>query len=70
MKKNDPFAKARAAAKHPKIHSQEWRDFQGVLDPDPNIEEFKAMLKRAQGTVASKKAPAVARRAVAAKKAN
>ena len=45
MKNRDPFAEARTAAKHPKIHSQEWRDFQAVYDPDPDVEKFRAMLK-------------------------
>jgi hypothetical protein len=32
----------------PRLHDQEWRDSQPVLDPKSNAEKFKAALKRAK----------------------
>lgn len=41
--------------KKPELHTQEWRDFQPVLDPEGKIEKFKAELKRAEERVKEKR---------------
>ncbi|MGA2903828.1 MAG: hypothetical protein ABSD98_08350 [Candidatus Korobacteraceae bacterium] len=38
----------------PKLHDQEWRDFQPVSDPESTVEKFKAALERAQARRAEK----------------
>ncbi len=40
--------------KKPKLHTQEWRDFQPVPDPESTTERFRAALKRAEERVKQK----------------
>ncbi|MGE0444607.1 MAG: hypothetical protein AB7P99_05220 [Vicinamibacterales bacterium] len=45
--------------KKPERHSQEWRDFQPVPEPEGSVERFKAALKRAEGRIRKKTAKPV-----------
>jgi hypothetical protein len=62
MKKSISFAKAIAAAKHPKRRSQEWRDFQCLPEPETPIEKFRALLAEERELAARQKAAKVVSR--------
>ena len=40
--------------KKPKLHTQEWRDFQPVPDPESTTQRFRAAMKRAVERVKQK----------------
>jgi hypothetical protein len=41
--------------KKPKLHTQEWRDFQPFPDPEGTLQSFKRALKRAEDRVKQKR---------------
>jgi hypothetical protein len=49
------IVKEKLGMKKSKLHNQDWRDFQPILDPEGIVEKFKAALKRAGTRVERKR---------------
>ncbi len=52
--------KVTGTGKKPRLHDQDWRDFQPTEDPDTPAEKFKAALERARRRVKPKGKPLAA----------